>query len=45
MVAAERGREFGWSTPMVAHAEKVPLLTSRITDALYSRLEMARRRG
>jgi F-type H+-transporting ATPase subunit gamma len=45
MVAAERGREFGWSTPMVAYAEEVPLLASRITDALYSRLETARRRG
>jgi F-type H+-transporting ATPase subunit gamma len=29
----------GWSAPMVAHAEEVPLLASRITDALYSRLE------
>jgi F-type H+-transporting ATPase subunit gamma len=39
MVAAERGLEFGWSAPMVAHAEEVPLLASRITDALYIRLE------
>jgi F-type H+-transporting ATPase subunit gamma len=39
MVAAERGLVFGWSAPMVAHAEEVPLLASRITDALYSRLE------
>jgi F-type H+-transporting ATPase subunit gamma len=39
MVAAERGLGFGWSAPMVAHAEEVPLLASRITDALYSRLE------
>jgi F-type H+-transporting ATPase subunit gamma len=39
MVAAERGRMAGWSAPMVAHAEEVPLLASRITDALYSRLE------
>jgi hypothetical protein len=29
----------------VAYAEEVPLLASRITDALYSRLETARRRG
>jgi F-type H+-transporting ATPase subunit gamma len=39
MVAAERGLMVGWSAPMVAHAEEVPLLASRITDALYSRLE------
>ena len=39
MVAAERGLAFGWSAPMVAHAEEVPTLASRITDALYSRLE------
>ena len=39
MVAAERGLVFGWSAPMVAHAEEVPMLASRITDALYSRLE------
>jgi F-type H+-transporting ATPase subunit gamma len=39
MVAAERGLTFGWSAPMVAHADEVPLLASRITDALYARLE------
>jgi F-type H+-transporting ATPase subunit gamma len=39
MVAAERGLVIGWSAPMVAHAAEVPLLASRITDALYSRLE------
>ena len=39
MVAAERGLAFSWSAPMVAHAEEVTLLASRITDALYSRLE------
>ena len=39
MVAAERALTFGWSAPMVAHAEEAPLLASRITDALYSRLE------
>jgi F-type H+-transporting ATPase subunit gamma len=39
MVAAERGLVVGWLAPMVAHAEEVTLLASRITDALYSRLE------
>jgi F-type H+-transporting ATPase subunit gamma len=39
MVAAERGLVFDWSAPMVAHAQEVPLLASRITDALYVRLE------
>jgi F-type H+-transporting ATPase subunit gamma len=39
MVAAERGLVFAWSASMVAHAEEVPRLASRITDALYSRLE------
>ena len=39
MVAAEQGLVVGWLAPMVAHAEEVPLLASRITDALYSRLE------
>jgi F-type H+-transporting ATPase subunit gamma len=39
IVAAERGLAFGWSAPMVAHAGEVALLASRITDALYSRLE------
>ena len=39
MVAAERGLAFDWSAPMVAHAQEVPLLANRITDALYSRLE------
>ena len=39
MVAAERGLAFGWSAPMVAHADEVSLLASRITDALYARLE------
>jgi F-type H+-transporting ATPase subunit gamma len=38
MVAAERGLVIGWSAPMVAHADEVPLLANRITDALYSRL-------
>ena len=42
MVAAERGLAYGWSAPMVAHADEVPLLASRITDALYSRLEKSR---
>jgi F-type H+-transporting ATPase subunit gamma len=39
MVAVERGPVFDWSAPMVAHAQEVPVLASRITDALYSRLE------
>jgi F-type H+-transporting ATPase subunit gamma len=39
MVAAERGLAFGWSAPMVAHVDEVPLLASRTTDAIYSRLE------
>lgn len=39
MIAAERGLAFTWSAPMVSHAEEVPLLASRITDALYTRLE------
>lgn len=39
LVAAERGLAVGWSAPMVAHAEEVPLLASRISDAVYSRLE------
>ena len=39
MVAAERGLAFSWSAPMVAHADEAPRLASRITDALYARLE------
>jgi F-type H+-transporting ATPase subunit gamma len=39
MVAAERGLVFIWSAPMVTHADEVPRLASRITDALYARLE------
>ena len=39
MVAAERGLVFAWAASMVAHAEEVPRLAGRITDALYSRLE------
>src|SRR5262245_38217203 len=39
MVAGERGLAFSWSAPMVAHVEEVPLLASRVTEALYSRLE------
>jgi len=39
MVATERGLAFDWSAPMVAHADEVPMLASRITDALYARLE------
>src|SRR5262245_25436974 len=36
MVAGERGLAFSWSAPMVAHVEEVPLLASRVTEALYS---------
>ena len=39
MVAAERGLVSAWSESMVAHAEELPRLAGRITDALYSRLE------
>jgi F-type H+-transporting ATPase subunit gamma len=39
LVAAERGLVFDWTAPMVAHAQEVPLLAGRITDALYARLE------
>jgi F-type H+-transporting ATPase subunit gamma len=39
MVAAERGLVFDWSAPMVSHVDEVPVLASRITDALYQRLE------
>ena len=39
MVAAERGLVSTWSAPIVTHAEEVPRLASRITDALYARLE------
>ncbi|MBV8106030.1 MAG: F0F1 ATP synthase subunit gamma [Hyphomicrobiales bacterium] len=39
MVAAERGLAFGWSAPMAAHADEAPGLASKITDALYDRLE------
>lgn len=44
MVAAERGLAFTWSAPMVAHAAEVPALASRITDALYARLEQGHAR-
>jgi F-type H+-transporting ATPase subunit gamma len=39
MVAAERGIKLGWSAPMVAHADEVPGLANRITEALYARFE------
>ncbi|MFM0649616.1 F0F1 ATP synthase subunit gamma [Paraburkholderia bryophila] len=37
-VAAEHGLTVGWSAPMVAHADEVPALADRITEALYERL-------
>ncbi len=36
---AEQGRTPDWSSNMVAHAEEVPTLASRIVDALFSRLD------
>jgi F-type H+-transporting ATPase subunit gamma len=39
MVAAELELAFSWSAPMVAHADEAPALASKITDALYERLE------
>src|SRR5262245_42337111 len=39
MVAAERGLAVTLVAPMVVHAEEVPALANRITEALYQRLE------
>ena len=39
MVAGERGLSVSWSSPMAAHANETPMLASKITDALYQRLE------
>jgi F-type H+-transporting ATPase subunit gamma len=39
MLAAERGLPVAWSARLVVHADEVATLASRITDALYSRLE------
>lgn len=39
LLAAERGLPVAWSARMVVHADEVATLASRITDALYSRLE------
>jgi len=42
ITAAERGIAVAWSAPMVAHADEVPALASRIADTLYDRLEQGR---
>ncbi len=44
MIATERNLSFGWSAPMVVHAEEAPALANRITDALYDRLQAGRAR-
>jgi F-type H+-transporting ATPase subunit gamma len=44
MVAAELGLKFSWSAPMAAHADEAPTLASKITDALYERLETSQAR-
>lgn len=41
MLAEERGLPVLWSAPMVSHAEDVARFASRVTDALYERLEAA----
>jgi F-type H+-transporting ATPase subunit gamma len=41
-IAAEHGMQVGWSAPMVAHADEVSALASRVTEALYARLADAR---
>jgi F-type H+-transporting ATPase subunit gamma len=38
-VAAERGLAIGWSAPMPAHADEVPVAADRLTGALSQRLE------
>ncbi|HYS64316.1 MAG TPA: FoF1 ATP synthase subunit gamma [Paraburkholderia sp.] len=38
IVATERRVPYAWSSPMAAHADDVPSLASRITDALYARI-------
>lgn len=39
MLAQERGLSLAWSAPMVSHADEVTRLASRMTDALYGRLD------
>ncbi|MFP3504811.1 F0F1 ATP synthase subunit gamma [Burkholderia sp. SIMBA_062] len=41
-VADVHGLRIGWSAPMVAHADEVAALASRMTEALYERLETGR---
>lgn len=38
-IAAERGLEVGWSASMITHADEVPALADRVSDALYERLD------
>ncbi|CAE6861332.1 F0F1 ATP synthase subunit gamma [Paraburkholderia domus] len=38
IVANERRLPFAWSSPAASHADDVPSLASRVTDALYTRL-------
>ena len=38
MAASERRLAVAWSSPAVSHADEVPSLANRITDALYARL-------
>ncbi|MBN3848814.1 hypothetical protein G3N58_18565 [Paraburkholderia sp. Ac-20342] len=42
VVADAHGLKIDWSAPMVAHADEVATLASRITEALYERLETGR---
>jgi F-type H+-transporting ATPase subunit gamma len=39
VIAAERGLEVGWSASMITHADEVPALADRVSDALYERLD------
>lgn len=39
IVASERHLAFAWSSPAASHADDVPALANRVTDALYQRLE------
>ncbi|MBC8751130.1 MULTISPECIES: F0F1 ATP synthase subunit gamma [Paraburkholderia] len=39
IAANERRVAFAWSSPAASHADDVPVLASRITDALYLRLD------
>ncbi len=39
MLAQERGLPLGWSAPMASHADEMTRLASRMTNALYERLD------